>query len=301
MTDDLKRMIDPNTANTEDLQQLAGVGPSLAERIIAARPFRSKEDLLRVKGIGEVLLQRWEGQLDLSTAHLFTEEPVEHPAMEARIEVLPPVFAADQAAESILPVMEPVEALPEPDAEIPTAVSVAAEPVPAEPAQPIPDPVPAAEDGEKVSKKQPISRTQFWLSLLIGGFLCFLFSLLFSLGILALVNGGDLRFAKPAEVTALRLEVTALNGRLDTQTQEMEILRERVGALEGLGERMSAAEGAISELQLSLQEVEDNLAETQMQVDALESKTEKFTQFFESLRDLFIEFFPSIETTEVEP
>lgn len=53
--------LDLNTADTEALQALPGVGPTLAERIVADRdahgPFRAPEDLLRVPGIGP---KRWE-------------------------------------------------------------------------------------------------------------------------------------------------------------------------------------------------------------------------------------------------
>jgi len=49
--------INVNTANSELLQTLQGVGPSLAEAIITCReqsgPFHSVEDLRRIKGIGE--------------------------------------------------------------------------------------------------------------------------------------------------------------------------------------------------------------------------------------------------------
>ena len=47
--------IDVNTATADELQRLPGVGPVTARNIIAARataPFRSVEDLDRVKGIG---------------------------------------------------------------------------------------------------------------------------------------------------------------------------------------------------------------------------------------------------------
>lgn len=54
--------VDVNTADTEALQTLPGIGPALAERIIAYRtehgPFRRVEDLLEVKGIGEATLEK---------------------------------------------------------------------------------------------------------------------------------------------------------------------------------------------------------------------------------------------------
>ena len=42
-----------NTATSEQLLSIKGVGPVLAGRIIAARPFKSADDLRNVKGIGE--------------------------------------------------------------------------------------------------------------------------------------------------------------------------------------------------------------------------------------------------------
>jgi competence ComEA-like helix-hairpin-helix protein len=45
--------IDINTATEKELKMIPGVGPVMASRIIAARPFRSADDLKKVDGIGE--------------------------------------------------------------------------------------------------------------------------------------------------------------------------------------------------------------------------------------------------------
>jgi len=53
--------LDLNRADTMALQSLPGVGPALARRIVEARsqaPFRTVDDLLRVRGIGPVTLTR---------------------------------------------------------------------------------------------------------------------------------------------------------------------------------------------------------------------------------------------------
>ena len=44
--------LDVNAATLSELDSLPGVGPVLAGRIIAARPFKSADDLRHVKGIG---------------------------------------------------------------------------------------------------------------------------------------------------------------------------------------------------------------------------------------------------------
>ena len=44
--------LDVNSASLTELENVPGIGPSIAERIIEARPFKSADDLQRVKGIG---------------------------------------------------------------------------------------------------------------------------------------------------------------------------------------------------------------------------------------------------------
>ena len=45
--------IDINSATEKQLASLPGVGPRTAKRIIAARPFKSVQELKKVKGIGD--------------------------------------------------------------------------------------------------------------------------------------------------------------------------------------------------------------------------------------------------------
>ncbi len=44
--------LDVNNATRKELERLPGIGPVLAQRIIAARPMKSADDLERVDGIG---------------------------------------------------------------------------------------------------------------------------------------------------------------------------------------------------------------------------------------------------------
>ncbi len=55
-------LIDINTAPSEELEKIIGIGPVLAQRTIEARPFNSLDDLIKVKGIGEITLQKIKDQ-----------------------------------------------------------------------------------------------------------------------------------------------------------------------------------------------------------------------------------------------
>ena len=61
-----------NRADAGELTRLAGVGPKLAERIVADRaalgPYRTLADLDRVKGVGPELMQKLAGMAVIDTA-----------------------------------------------------------------------------------------------------------------------------------------------------------------------------------------------------------------------------------------
>jgi hypothetical protein len=50
--------VDVNRATVAELASLEGIGPALAARIVAARPFANVADVARVRGIGERRLAR---------------------------------------------------------------------------------------------------------------------------------------------------------------------------------------------------------------------------------------------------
>jgi len=50
-------LIDINQATFTELTTIRGIGPSLAERIIAHRPYADLKDLVKVPGINEIKLQ----------------------------------------------------------------------------------------------------------------------------------------------------------------------------------------------------------------------------------------------------
>jgi competence protein ComEA len=54
-------LINLNTASAAELDRLPRIGPAMAERIIAGRPYTRIEDILRVRGIGPATFQQIKG------------------------------------------------------------------------------------------------------------------------------------------------------------------------------------------------------------------------------------------------
>jgi len=52
-------LVDLNTATEKELQSIKGIGPVLAGRIVAGRPYKRVDDLLKVKGIGPKRLKKF--------------------------------------------------------------------------------------------------------------------------------------------------------------------------------------------------------------------------------------------------
>ncbi|MDX2005168.1 MAG: ComEA family DNA-binding protein [Meiothermus sp.] len=55
---EFREKVNLNTASQAELESLPRIGPALAERIIQGRPYRSIEDLDKVRGIGPALLDQ---------------------------------------------------------------------------------------------------------------------------------------------------------------------------------------------------------------------------------------------------
>ena len=64
-----KDLVSINRANIQDFQQVNGIGPMLAERIISYReangPFKSLDQLKEVKGIGDAKFEKIKSQITL--------------------------------------------------------------------------------------------------------------------------------------------------------------------------------------------------------------------------------------------
>jgi competence ComEA-like helix-hairpin-helix protein len=264
--------VDVNKATQEELTQLPGVGSTMAERIIAARPFAAPEDLMGVPGIGPALFERLRPHLDF-------------PEVEEEVQV-----EADlESGEDV--VME-VEAVPTPDLDF--------EDIPA------PDPGPQEKAPAKlipglslsaVPKPQPSgpSRGQVMWIAFGSSLLTFLLAVAVTLGVLAGINKG-LRYVSPADFADLNRRVDGLSSEVDTLQQDLDDLRTRLDAVEALSGRVNNLESEVSDLATGLdttasqvEGVQSEVAELATDVEEVHAAANRFDTFLQGLTDLLLE------------
>jgi competence protein ComEA len=95
--------INLNTATQAELEGLKGIGPALAAKIIAARPFKTVADLKNVSGISEATYDAVKGQVTVRAPRAAAE------AREAKAKAGSETAAAAQGEEAIQPKLKPGE------------------------------------------------------------------------------------------------------------------------------------------------------------------------------------------------
>ena len=318
-----RTLVNLNTAEESELAQVPGIGPALAERIVAARPFASFDDVRRVPGIGA-------STLDKIAPYITVEETSPAEAEEPAIEVAPEGLGfvdiapfedkeeqrvaevpADLVPLPPLPVVPPwdedkaealvAESSPETLPEAEEAQAVVLPPLPETP-PPLPEAPPeaAAKAQPSTSRAQPkpeapktpaptptspkpVTRAQ----LAWVGFFVFavtlLIALALSLGILTGLNGG-LYFASPDDVARVSRQVSALQGEVDTLDQSLSSVQTRLDNLETLSGRIEALETAKDDLLIEVEGLTTRAAALDTRIQDLAQETTTLNTQMERVR-----------------
>jgi hypothetical protein len=306
-----------NEGSRDELMTLPGIGPALADGLIAARPFESLEAAQVVNGISANIL----GQLEQAVAGL--ESVTDHDTQTE-------VEARDESSE--------VESVKAPEVEgqgIREELSGEGEPVSEEtPADsgPAPETLAAnqATDGDKpVEVKEPIAEKEMGVEeevsetaqaaarddqadqkavvgvpekpevvsksgvslfvLFATSVFTSLVTILLTLVVLAGING-SLRFSTESEFQGMKSESAQLASQVETLQQDLSGLRSRVDTLEGLGERIVVMEKAqqqfMDDLEMTNQQVSDVQAEVTALNEQVEQQNERTQRFETFLMDL---------------
>jgi competence ComEA-like helix-hairpin-helix protein len=85
--------ININTANSDELQQVPGIGPATAEKILQMRKsygaFKSVDDLLSIRGIGKKRLEKMRKYLTVTKVSASKQPPKHTPPPDAEAEAPP--------------------------------------------------------------------------------------------------------------------------------------------------------------------------------------------------------------------
>ncbi|HEX7555144.1 MAG TPA: helix-hairpin-helix domain-containing protein [Leptolinea sp.] len=270
-----------NNSSREELTTLPGIGLSLSDRILEARPFNTLEDAKVVKGIGGKLLESWvdipAAQPD-SVVDSLPITPNETP-VESRFEDL-----KDTLTEKGQTAREALAEFGESAKKRGQATRLAVEALP--------------------QKLDETARTRgpLWTTL-VSSIITALLAILLTLVILASING-SLSFATNAQYRTLNRELTQLTEQANTMQKDMNGLRVRIDTLEGLGERTVALEKAQTKLAADQKTASQQMTALQAEVTVLtekvtkqEEQTQRFETFLKDLQTLLGNLFtPQGET-----
>ncbi len=251
-----------NQMDKEELMTISGIGDVLAERILAARPFETLEQIQAVKGLRATLIQKLPDEKTAAPADPepdSVQEPEAEPADTVNAEPPDAVDKTDKREQTV-----------QPDAV---------------------DKIDKREQAVQPEAEQPVLQKTSAREKFSAYFLTALTSIILTLAILGGINGG-LRFARQAEHRAVVQEFAQLSDHVAAMQKKIDSLRSRVDTLDGLTDRTVSIEQSQAELNEALDAAKEDLAAIQSDLDDLnttvsrqDERTLRFEGFLESLQE----------------
>ena len=237
--------LDINSAERDQLLDLPGVGPALADRIQANRPYQSLEDLLEVNGIGPQSLDSLRPYLKAGTPRAESSPPSFKPNGDEQ-----PPLPSDQKPQA-------EEAQPEEDQTSPIKALLKL-------------PSPEEAEGQAV-----YSRRQILGIAVLSSIFSIILATALILGTLSGING-TLNYSSQSAEAVLKNDLADLEEQIGTLKSETVELRERMDNLDAISGRMDNLENTVTTL-------EDQTEELMEGLEQVENTTEIFRGFLETL------------------
>jgi hypothetical protein len=310
-----KIQVDINLADLEELTSIPKIGPELARRIIASRPYKDMDDLERVNGIGPILLDQIRPHLTITPSSEQVES--QKPEKEARKPLIP------AATKEMIESPADSESVVEPDDVIELPAPGEWERVDSHPAAQSEEQVikktaaAKAEKDEKPEAKttskellaipQPVKKKKRFTEgdnqLLYGlafSLVTLLLAVLLSLAIFGMINGG-LRYASNERFADMQRQVETLESKTKYLEEETLSLRTRLDSLEALSGRVKNVENSLTDLDTDLKKqagritlVEEDTAAINLQMVEVKRLSQEFNRFLEGLQTLIKDIRPAV-------
>lgn len=255
-----KLTVDLNEADLETLQQLPGIGESLAERIISGRPYQQVEDLLQVQGLGTARFERIKSHLlvmefQQANANLQLKE----------IELLQSEDGRDR--ESTTEVSDDSRGIESP------AAKKQLKPM-------------------KAAVQKTLSRAEsLWLIFGVA-FIAIIISVVTTLGIIGGIND-TLDFNQLQSIQGIESNLTNLDRQLNDLSAGLESVDRRLEPLVGLSGRVVTVEEEIGTIQADVEEALFTVGTMQTELDFVLTETVRlsdqivrFDNFLDGLSEL---------------
>lgn len=302
MAEEESLKIDPNRADAETLQKLPGIGPSLARKIMDARPFAGADDLMNVRGLGKVLLERVKPFLMFEESEKIPKDNLKEEGKETKVptdrqpadELETSIISSDGQKEGDLKDSRPVYEAQE-------DVEPRPERADDKDVQEKPKVVPV----KKTRLVRAFSRTEtIWLVVSVG-VLILIVSLLINLAIIGGING-TLDFNRLQAVEQLEKDLSVLEGDLESLTSTVDTFDQRITPLEGLTGRMTSVEtlmdtleGDVEDALASVDAMQSDLETLSNETTRLSGRVDRFDSFLEGMRQLINEIFAAPAADEL--